>query len=254
MRHSVGLVLTIALGLTAQAQAGIVLDSTFQTSGTPIATIERSADQNVLGGALVQETVYVGPFSVTSPNWITTQPFDAFCVDLWHTMSTSDPGINVVAVSPLNTIKGAPEFNLTSDAGIGNKLAFLMGDYASKTTWSADEKGGFQLVLWSLIDPNFQLVSGEADLASAYAGLLGLFQNTGWGGLTPYSGSTTYGGGTFFQVEHDGDQYQDLVTAQYDPQIGPQSVVPEPATITMLMSSGLVLGLGALIRKRRRGR
>jgi hypothetical protein len=257
MRRVAAIVITAALGVTSPARAGIVLDSSFNINGTPYATIERSASQTSPAGGLVQESVYAGNFSVTATGWTSAGPFDAFCVDLWHSMSTSDPHISAVAVSPVSAIL-ASYFHDARDSQVGNEIAFLMRDYATSSTWTADQRGGFQLALWYLIDKNFQVVSTSTPgLLANYRGILGLFGNQSWNGLSAYDSTVTYDGGTVFEVTHSttGDSYQDLVTSSPGGSSGGSpfiSAVPEPSTLATTVCAAGIFGIGSWLRRRRR--
>jgi hypothetical protein len=255
MRRSSALILVAALWVGRPVGAGILIDASFNTTGTPWATIQWSPDQFHPGGALVQESVYTGPFSVTVTGWDHTGPFDAFCVDVWHEMGTSNPGIQAAAVGPLSGITGAPYFDLTTDPQVGNKMAFLLSGYANGSSWTADQKGAFQLALWELIDPRFQVTStSTAGLLSAFQGILGLFNQNAWVGVAAYDSSRTYGGGTLFQVTHDGSRYQDLATAESGPSSHPAInllAVPEPST---LAPAGVAVLTGLWYARRRRRR
>ena len=257
MRRVAAILITAELGAAAPARAGIVLDSSFNTSGTPYATIERSANPNTPVGGLVQESVYAGPFSVTATGWTSTSPFSAFCVDLWHSMSSSDPNISALAVSPLSGITSS-YFHDARDAQVGNEIAFLMRDYATSSTWTANQNGGFQLTLWYLIDKNFKVLSTSTPgLMTDYQGIVGLFNNQTWDGLAAYNSTATYDGGTMFQVTHSatGDSYQDLVTSGPGGTSGGSpfvSAIPEPSMMTMTLCGGGILGIGSWLRRRKR--
>jgi hypothetical protein len=258
MIQATAFLITAAVGVISPARAEILLDSSLNTHGTPYATIQRSANQDSTTGGLVQETVYAGPFSVTASGWTSTGPFDGFCIDLWHTMSESDPNISAVAVSPLSGITQSSYFHDASDVHVGNEIAFLMGDYATSSTWTADAKGAFQLASWYLIDKNFQVLSTSTPgLLTDYHGILGLFDNQTWNGLNAYDSAATYSGGTLFEVTHSaiGDSYQNLVTSgPGDSSITTTAVstVPEPSTMTMALFAGGIWGIGSWMRRRGR--
>lgn len=209
----IGLALAVLILGSAQSKADISATLTMFDSPTPTVSIQHTKADSTL----TTVRVYAGAQKATA---LGSTP--VYCIDLIHD--------NYVPVT-YNVTPGTP--NLA--AGILNQIAWVV-KYADTNYAGVGDVNGrsaSQLVIWDILDPNFQVTNWESNsgLQSAFNTLGGIMAGPGG-----YDQNQNYTSGVQFYLATNhganGNLYQDLV-------IGVVPVVPEPSTMA-------IAGLGAL--------
>jgi hypothetical protein len=216
-----GLALGLLLLPTSQLRADISLDGIGLYDGTsnaPTAYISFTGSNGYVD-------VYADPQTAT--NWTSNgSSLALYCTDTTHENSLGDTyTVNAVSSLPLTS---TPTY---SDAG--NRIAWALEQTAS----TADARGAVQLLVWQIVDKQFNVnwsATNNSGLQAAYTLLAGQMQSQ-------YNSNFNYQAGVeFLAANHDGDLYQNIAV-----------MTPEPsALITVTLGASGLIGF-ALLRRRR---
>jgi len=201
MRNRFLLVSGLALGVLFLVSSGVRADNyetTFSLPSDATVSVTYTNPGNPTGTALGPEGTWAVPFTMTDTT--TKATFQAFCIDLYHNVSSGEVTTNPKGGPSFVTVAGAlgngattggttaaiPNYSgFTSD--FGSKLNYLGYVYETiQATHKNDDylMGAVQLAVWHLLDVNFTISTTgiQTGLLNDYNNLLLAIGGTGANG------------------------------------------------------------------------
>jgi hypothetical protein len=153
-----------------------------------------------------------------------------YCADPWHS--------NYLGSSyTVNASSALPAFDNAGDfADASNRIGWILSHAPPNADFSStavDERGAMQLAIWYTVDhDNFSYTGGDSGMQSDYNSLVS---------FVGYNSGDSYGA-SFYEAQHQGNLFQDLVTV---------NAVPEPSTVVMGSIGITMLALWGRFRNRK---